>query len=604
MRLLLAVWLLLFGLADGRAAIVVFFNNTEKEIQATIEHAEGKPRGVNIAAGEIRGVPVAREPVLKATLGGKEQSVRLDPYTPYVFVEERNGPTIVAVELAGKLPKVTDIPAKLDDAKSIAIPLQLYADDANPFKKETWEKALAKRIADAAELFERQLAVTFTIAETGEWKSATDSSDLYAALADFETKAEAKKGLRTIGFIGRAIEGTAFGAYGAMGTPHVVVRYGAPKPDAEKLEVLAHHLALTLGAVKSAENGSAMRSTLGDGQASKVGHRVQLDPLNVLIVRIWAEELAAGRGEKFGDLSDGAKARLLVLYKTVDGINGLLKSDNTQAKEYAEKLLDLGAAAEPMETKPTPKPLPVDPPGETKSIATGDIDAVKSIVAALAAKAEELAKRSTTTEPLRPKGDDLTAEYLKAAATAALKLDEKVRVRAFLLAIGLTLDDSNSLRDKPFAKKLGEGIETADERKARQANFGKPFIRGRRDWCQHFAVSAALTELLGSTAAEFAGLSKELLDMQGTSGFSFADLAADYSGVRFAQWLQEDAKRLEILAKDAKLDDFVPEMKDFVEGLTVAKFKKDFGGTGDDRWKKALGEVRDAIAERPAHKKK
>ena len=64
--------------------------------------------------------------------------------------------------------------------------------------------------------------------------------------------------------------------------------------------------------------------------------------------------------------------------------------------------------------------------------------------------------------------------------------------------------------------------------------IGEPTLLGRRDLAQHFFVSGYLTATMGAEAANAAGVAKELVDANTTSGFSFADLAADRAGVRFA----------------------------------------------------------------------
>ena len=49
-----------------------------------------------------------------------------------------------------------------------------------------------------------------------------------------------------------------------------------------------------------------------------------------------------------------------------------------------------------------------------------------------------------------------------------------------------------------------------------------------------FAISAALTAHSGAERAKQVGVAKEFLDALGSSGFSFADLAADYAGIASA----------------------------------------------------------------------
>jgi hypothetical protein len=180
---------------------------------------------------------------------------------------------------------------------------------------------------------------------------------------------------------------------------------------------------------------------------------------------------------------------------------------------------------------------------------------------------------------------------------------EPVRVRAFLYALGLGLDDSTILRDKPVFGSLYKQIETDDERKARLKVLGSPTLRNRRDLCQHFAVSAILAEQLGAEAAEFVGLTKELADMKGTSGFSFVDLAADYCGVAIAVQLKQSPELLKAVEKKFRTDDYLIDTKPLKEGFSEARFKKDYGSVTDERYKTVVTEIRDAVKALPAYKK-
>src|SRR5262249_34691292 len=132
--------------------------------------------------------------------------------------------------------------------------------------------------------------------------------------------------------------------------------------------------------------------------------------------------------------------------------------------------------------------------------------------------------------PERKSGDELSALYIQEAATAAAKLPRDEGVPAFLVALGVGLDDSTLVRDNLLFARLFRQIESNAERKRRLEVLGEPSLRKRRDLCQHFVVSAALTQIVGVELAEAAGLLKEQRDMQkGGSGFSFIDLCVDFT---------------------------------------------------------------------------
>ena len=220
--------------------------------------------------------------------------------------------------------------------------------------------------------------------------------------------------------------------------------------------------------------------------------------------------------------------------------------------------------------------------------------AARTVVRAVVARAELLRVN-------RPKDDALTAEYVRAAAKAASTEAESVRVAAFLIGLGVALDDTTTLRSNPLTARTIRAIESDAERKTRLAVLGEPTVRGRRDLCLHFAVSAALSELLGPEAAESIGLAKEMLDMTraGGSGFSFADLTANYAGLAFAAKVRSDPKRLTKIAEAFEVNEFVPAIDGLREGITAKEFAADYGSADDTRFKAAVAEVKNRVATLP-----
>lgn len=106
-------------------------------------------------------------------------------------------------------------------------------------------------------------------------------------------------------------------------------------------------------------------------------------------------------------------------------------------------------------------------------------------------------------------------------------------------------------------------------------------LAGRRDLRLHFVYSAAL-KLAADSGVSFAlGEFKELLDAgRGGSGFSFADLAANRAGIRFAEKATSSeaaARRLqELLAGDSAESAFFPPLGDLPEGLAQARFEAEY----------------------------
>jgi hypothetical protein len=199
----------------------------------------------------------------------------------------------------------------------------------------------------------------------------------------------------------------------------------------------------------------------------------------------------------------------------------------------------------------------------------------------------------------------LTAYYVRAAAAAAGRLPRRApveRARAFLLALGVMLDDSSLLRKNPVTGGLWRRIETDAERARRLAVLGTPTVHGRHDLAQHFSVSAGLTAMAGARAAEAAGVLKELLDAEGGSGFSFADLAADLAGVAFAEQILRAPERLAGVAKSFTVADYAPSPRGLIEGLSSRQFARRYGSVNDKRFRTALEALRRRVRALPGYR--
>jgi hypothetical protein len=226
------------------------------------------------------------------------------------------------------------------------------------------------------------------------------------------------------------------------------------------------------------------------------------------------------------------------------------------------------------------------------------LKSARPVVAAIVTAGRENGRRVTP-----HKGDELTEYYVRAAAAEARRLPEKQRTPALLLALGIALDTSSLMRKNPVTAIPWRRVESDAERSERLKVLGLPTVHGRHDLAQHFSVSAALTALLGAKAAEAAGLLKELLDAEpGGSGFSFCDLAADLSGVAFAQRLLDDPARLGDIEKSFKVTDFVVPPKGLIEDLTKDQFENRYGSLRDPRFRKELDALRKKVRALPGYK--
>jgi hypothetical protein len=220
------------------------------------------------------------------------------------------------------------------------------------------------------------------------------------------------------------------------------------------------------------------------------------------------------------------------------------------------------------------------------------VEAARTVRAAIVRAAAENAKLPARE---RRHSDDLTVYYVRAATGAARKLPPDRAGPGCLLALAVCLDSSDLLRKNPVSGPTWKRVESDDERKDRLRVLGEPTIHGRHDLCQHFMVSGGLTALHGARAAEAAGILKEMLDSDGGSGFSFADLAADLSGIAFAEMVLRGPEALTDVEKRFVVKDFAVSPRGLIEGLTKAQFEEKYGSVSDPRFRKELADLKTQV---------
>lgn len=171
-------------------------------------------------------------------------------------------------------------------------------------------------------------------------------------------------------------------------------------------------------------------------------------------------------------------------------------------------------------------------------------------------------------------GDDDVAEENRAALTA---------LAAYLSGISLP--------------RLLEG----DSKSIRRAPRVLLSLHGRRDFAEHFMISAALSVNGGSRLANAIGLIKEEEDASRGSGFSFTDLAANRAGVRLGERATSKAaaqvqQRLASARTDA---DLLPDFRDLPEFMSQAEFDRRFGPIGGPRYQEQIDRIDARLATHP-----
>jgi hypothetical protein len=168
--------------------------------------------------------------------------------------------------------------------------------------------------------------------------------------------------------------------------------------------------------------------------------------------------------------------------------------------------------------------------------------------------------------------------------------DAREQNRAALTALGAYLAGIS-------LPKLLEG----DSRSIRRAPRVLLSLHGRRDFAEHFVISAALSVNAGSRLANAIGLIKEEEDADKGSGFSFTDLAVDRAGVRLGERATGDAAaRVRQLLVAAQTDvDLLPDFRDMPEFMAQAEFDRRFGPVGSPRYLKIIERIDARLAKHP-----
>ncbi len=121
-------------------------------------------------------------------------------------------------------------------------------------------------------------------------------------------------------------------------------------------------------------------------------------------------------------------------------------------------------------------------------------------------------------------------------------------------------------------------------------------LNGRDDFPQHFLVSALLAMEGTSPFTNALGLTKEIEDSQGGSGFSFNDLAANRAGMRFGQFaLQQPVRLQEVLARGVAEGSLMPDVADLPEFLTQAEFRRRYQRIGSPGYQRLLADIEQRV---------
>jgi hypothetical protein len=372
---------------------------------------------------------------------------------------------------------------------------------------------------------------------------------------------------------------------GAMAS-HVLIRESPGQvSEPERLEVLVHELGHFLGAAHTSDKTSVMRPKLGDRQSAAKTFRIGFDAPNTLIMCLMAEEMRSRHIWHPSVLSPAAKT-------AVRGAYMALAQTIPHDPVATSSIASLG-----------PPPPPPEPPGSPgPEIINGARRVVQAIVQA-ARENQQLPVRSKDPRAaVWRTNDELTTFYFRRAAAAARPLPPQVGPAAFLLGLGVAIDDSNFVRDKPALNDVWQRVEPDEQRQARLVLLGTPTMLKRHNLTRHFTISSALVVLTGPQGAEAAGRDREILDSRGGDGFSFADLCADMAGVMFATHVKEGNIPLADVAARFQVEDYVPKLEGLPDDLTWDAFVQQYSQPGSESFQRQRADIFHRILALPAYR--
>ena len=577
-------------------------NRTVSAITVEIVQMGELPQNLTIPSGDSQ--PVFFQTSLQVRFGEglQRQQYPLHAGTAYFFTRGINGQGLHLEQIGLGEKATADAPQALANGKkppkSVTIPVKVLVDENEPTHRRIWEPKLRERIGEASKILERHSGVRLQVVEVATWASDDTQQNFALTLREFERKVRPYPAQLAIGFSSQYKVSRTGSHLGVTRWPlhsHILLRERSRNLlETEKLELLVHELGHYLGASHSPEPQSVMRPLLTRGQQRSVGSRIQFDPVNALLIAIMGEEIRQYGIRDVRKLSKPTIERLKQIY----GVLKLAMPDDPAAQQYLRilemvtvannrKAANIGEQQVEIELQPE-APLV----RHTREILT-------QLLITSQQRQNDEEKSGPAAETVSD--DDLTNLYVRKAALAASRMRSTNAQRAMLLALGIFMDDTDTLRSFPGTASFINRVENEEQRSERLGVLGNPTVHERRDLAKHFFVSAHLVVVGGEAVSAGAGLAKEILDSQGGTGFSFVDMAANRAGIVFAEHVLEKKLSLADLARTFHVDDYLPTFRGLKEGLTSDELNSNYGGDDQSTITEELEAIKQRVLSLPIY---
>jgi len=582
----------------GCGGVVVLQNLTSLKIEYELRQADGHSIRQSIVPTDVASIPTTGPIVVAFGEGPAARIRQLEVNSIHYFGIRDGVPELVDLTLPGidaTAGAATPPPGPARAAQPrlptgiYKIPVAILYDADDPRVHPAWEKKIRQRFAETSDIFEHHCRVRFEIVSVGRWTSDPSIRSFDQSLWEFARKVRPGSARLAIGFTTHYgwVRGEKHlgGTHGALAS-HILIRESPGQvSEPERLEVLVHELGHFLGAAHTSDQNSVMRPVLGDRRSASKAFRIGFDAPNTLIMSLIAEEMQTRQLWHPSALSPNAK-------NAVRGAYMALAQTIPDDPVSTSSVQSLG-----------PPPAPAAPAGGPSFEVINGARLVVQAVVRAARENQQLPVSSPNPRAQVWRTDDaLTTYYVRRAAAAARQLPPHVGPSAFLLGLGVSLDDSNFVADKRALNDVWRRIEPGDQRERRLLLLGTPTMFKRHNLTRHFTISAAMVVLSGPQGAEAAGLGQEIRDTRGGDTFSFADLCADMAGVMFATHVRENDIALEDVASRFLIEDYVPKLEDLPDDLSWEAFVKQYGQADSENFQRKRADLFHRILALPAYR--
>lgn len=554
--------------------VVVVSNRTEAGVTVSTKWGAA-------AAKQFRLLPQTSRPIfftgpleLRAEQSGSSRRFPVEAGRAYYFARPNDGNELqlLQIGLNESSPPLRLGPFEGNYDDPVVVSVKLYLDEDEPLRREVWEPRLRQRLATASAVFERHAGIRLKIAGIERWDSDDQTRDFSRTLREFEREVDAGDARVAIGFSSQyRVQTGRFHLGGTRGSlhSHILIKERAPNVlETERRELLVHELGHCLGASHSPEPESVMRPLISGKVQRRAGAVIKFDPVNTLLIAMMSDELRRRPIKRLSHVSPATRRRMIEIYSALQPT----LPDDPAAGRYQQLVKAAGARSLKTDVRKVADRLNRFAAKQSPPPASGEFD-----------------------------GDLLLQSYVREAARGALAIDNGNGPRAFVLAMGLAVDDTGMLRRMQTTEKVARLLENNLQMQRRLAAVGRPTMHGRGDLAKHFFISAHLTAALGSRAARGAGLAKELVDARGGTGFSFADMAANRAGIVFATAVLGGKLPLERVAKKFEVASVLPPLDDLREGLDAQTLEFEYGGVDDPRFATEMQRIERAIQSLPVY---